>query len=904
MVIAIDGGTSVRPRHHHEMMEELRRLDSISDCTKLDCYGESAQGRKLMRLTIASAASLARLDDIRRGASTLSNCSTEAEARAVAEQMPLVVWMGFGIHGDELSCTDAAIEIARHLIAGRDGATRKLLESLVIHLDPMANPDGRERCLGHVAGFHRRMPSADTQDVLHNAFWPGGRGNHYLFDLNRDAIFTTQQEARSRVAAILAARPQLLIDAHEMGPADTFLFASPAQPLNPHLPRDVHDSWAEFSIEHAAAFDRDGISYYTRSWNEVFFPGFFDIWPAYHGAAPILYEQAATSGVTVRLPNGRRRTYATALDHHVRSAFANLQTAVEKRQALLVRWWSACRAAAAGGPFPDRTFVFLPGDTYKAAELLRILRTQEIEVEQLTLGVEARELSSCQGRALNSLQLPAGTLRVRTVQPLGALVRNLLDQHVPMPMSFLQEERCRLDLGGKTRIYDVTAWSLPLAFAADAYWTDRDIAGEWREVIEVDAPPQPSRTLQQSRYGYVYTDASLFTTLRLLSRGIKVRVAREPFVMDGVTYDRGTLLIRNDDQDQGVVQALWEEEEVCFVAAQTARILSGPDLGGDDFALLRASTVAILTGALSDAPCSGALWHLFDVSVGMEVTLLDLARIHRTDLSRYHVLILPAASDQEALAAMLKQDRCESLRTWVDSGGTLIALSSGARALAGAGLTECKLREAVLRDYPPLVFGRPAEVALADDFVGATGANIRRARSAGQPDWTRPVITASASGLPVESVAASGLPDRAPNLLEWLQAQPASQSSLAAAAGLLRKYLPSGAYLRAELKPSHWLRYGVPSDVPVLFRETDALIADATLEVVGRFAAPKDLALSGLIWPEAVGYIAGTAYVVRERRAKGQMILFAADPVFRGYSLGTQRLLLNAVVFGTALGMQ
>lgn len=879
-----------RPVQHHEMLHYLERLAAASPRVRLRQYGTTCNGLKLIAVTISSPANLARLTELEAGLRDLDGCEDEARARTLAATLPAVAWFGYGIHGDEPSGPDAALVTAYQLAARNDATCARLLDRLVIHLDPMANPDGRERYLAHIRAFDRVSGSQDMQDLQHLGQWPGGRGNHYLFDLNRDAVFGVQPESKARIQAILAAAPQLYVDVHEMATGDNYLFAVPAEPLNPHLPATVHESWRDFSEDHAAAFDSDGMSYYTRSWNEVFYPGFFDIWPAYHGAVPILYEQAGMVATTVKLANGHTRSYAQAVDNQLRSTWANLATAAESTETVLLRWWHA-RRATVPEPLEPHAWLIPPGDAFKLRQALALLLAQGVEVERSTQNVAARGLRSVWQAEDVAVELPAGTLLIRTEQRQAALIRNIFDLHVPMNAEFLRRERRGLDLGGKTLLFDATAWSLPLAFGLEVFWSTTIPEGAWQRVSP--SPAAVERVVTPGRYGYLYVDASLYATARLLASGVKVRVATEAFVHAGVSYQAGSLLIRGDDQAMEIAGLLAAEQargEVEFIGIDSARTQSGSDLGDPGFVLLNAPSLAILTGACMDAANTGALWHLFDAAIGVPVTLLDVMRLGAVDLSHYRVLILGDVSDRTLLSAVLNAGASAQLRRWIEGGGTLIALGGGALTLAAVGLTSVRPRSAVLEQYPPLLLGRDVGTLRAEDFLSATGASTLSGVEATDAVTVNPVVAPSARPFLPEDVAPFEFPDSA-DVLEPRDG---------ALGEVLRKYLPRGAYMATRLKPLHWLGFGVSPRLPVLFREDDALIADAGVDLVGCYETPTCLALSGLIWPEAVGYIANTAYLMRERHGSGQLVLFAADPVFRGYSLGTQRLLLNAALFGPA----
>jgi hypothetical protein len=897
-----------RPVRYAEVVNYFEQVAKASKRMQLRDYGKSGAGRRLLQLTLTSANNRAREADMQAAKTRLANTEVSGtEASALISTLPLTAWMGYGIHGNEISGCDAAVELVYRLAAGQDPAIIALLDALVIHIDPMFNPDGRERFLAHTSAFSRRMPYSDVQDLAHEGAWPYGRGNHYFFDLNRDALYTVQDDARARVTAILAAEPQLLVDAHEMEAEHTFLFALPNEPHNPHLPPYVHQSWRDFAVDHAAAFDREGISYYSRAWDEVFYPGYFDVWPAYLGAVPILYEQGTTYGSTIELPNERLRSYAQAVDNQLVSSLANLATAARQRSELLTRWWQARSRAANSTDHRARVWLVSPENQYKLKRIQQILHTQGLRYARLTESTRATGLYSLwNGKETISQDLPVGTLAISSAQSLGGLVRNLFDFHVPMSESFLRLERERLDLGGNTLVYDTTAWTVPLAFAADVVWSSSRPRGVWQEAIATETAVRESiQPAPKSIYGYLYRDPGLYATTRLLQAGVKMRVARDAFSVHQRDYPAGTFLIRQDDQAQDIQPLLNQEQQqhaVQFTAVDTALAAQGPDLGDERFQLLQASKVGLLTGPGFDVHNSGAIWHLFDQRLTMPLTLLNFTELPQLDLNKYDVLILGDVSEDSVTAQLFTKDYLQPLLDWVRSGGTLVSLRNATQQLTQKGITATQSRGEVLEKYPPVMLGRTAEEFVTLNFSRAAGAAAAAKSSLPAAQRYVPPVLGEAAQLFLRADAGPiyQLPTQSPSLEEWSEKAAGHEGLKARAGELLRKYLPRGAYLKVQLKPQHWLAFEVGEKIPALFREADALIADGEVEAVGRYDNVKDLAIAGLIWPEAVGYIADTAYVVRESLGQGQIILFANDPVFRGYSLGTERLFLNAVILGPA----
>lgn len=321
-----------------DLVRYLRTLADASPLVALTPYGETHEGRPLYYVTITSAANHSRLDVIKAENAKLADprkLRDADEATRITETLPAIAWMAYAIHGDELSSTDAAMQLAYQLVAGTDEQTKRLRDELVIHIDPLMNPDGRERYLSQLAHLTGKVPNADYQAMQHRGLWSAGRGNHYLFDLNRDWLPQVHPETRGRAAAILEWNPHLVVDSHEMGALDTYLFDPPREPLNPFL-SEANLNWRRrFSAEQARAFDRHGWSYYTREWYEEWYPGYTNAWSSLLGAVGVLYEQAGVNAAAIKQASGYVLTYREAVHHQLTSSLANLETLRANRREIL-----------------------------------------------------------------------------------------------------------------------------------------------------------------------------------------------------------------------------------------------------------------------------------------------------------------------------------------------------------------------------------------------------------------------------------------------------------------------------------------------------------------------------------------------------------------------------------------
>lgn len=349
------------------------------DRTRLVEYARSHGNLPLHYLIVTAPKNLSRLEDIRSGMAKLEDPRTlsDAEAKTLIETLVPVAWLGYTIHGDETEGSDAALAILYHLIAAGNPEVTKLLEDVVVIIDPLQNPDGRDRFLKMIAENRGTTPSVDDQSLQHTGYAPWGRGNHYLFDLNRDPLFGVHPETRGRMNAVAQWNPVLVVDAHGMGAQDTHLFSPPREPINLHFPASDAQWSRLFARDQAAAFDQHGLVYYHGEWNEGWYPGYTDAWPVFRGAVGILYEQARIAEDGVRRPEGRILSYRESVFHHVIGSMANLKTVQANGRQLLENFHAIRqRACAVDGPYAKRTFAVLP--TANRARLDKFLNVSRL----------------------------------------------------------------------------------------------------------------------------------------------------------------------------------------------------------------------------------------------------------------------------------------------------------------------------------------------------------------------------------------------------------------------------------------------------------------------------------------------------------------------------------------------
>ena len=882
-------GVAEEAVRYHVLVRYLQALANASERATLSAYGQTHEGRTLYYLTITSPANHARLEQIRKENAELSDprgLGTAERADALVATLPAVAWLNYSIHGDELSSTDAAMYVAYHLTAATDSDTRRLLDAVVVHIVPLVNPDGRERYLSHLEQLTGVVSSPDVQSMQHQALWSRGRGNHYLFDLNRDWLVHVQPEVRALAEVMLSWNPHLVVDSHEQGAYETYLFDPPREPLNIHLSPSVLEWRRRFSADQADAFNRYGWSYYTEDWYSEWSPIYTNAWASLQGSIGLLYEQARVDAASVKHPTGHEMSYREAVHHQVVSSFANLETLRGNRHRILRdfvrdRQWAVAEDGA-GAKF----FLLPPSDDMSRwKRLVELLERQGIEIGFAQEPFEAENTADMWRNKRATREFPQGTLVARIMQPHRRMLQALCEFDPHLQDTVLVKERTELENRRETLFYDVSTWNLPMSFGLESYWAESipDVTLRSRPPDSDSSVPRLNR---RSGYGYLIdfgSSCSYSVLVRLLEEECHPRIATKPFQTKTREYEAGAILLRNHENPDSLfdtLQQITADFGISVRAVNSALTQDGPDLGSAKFELLAAPRVAIASQWPIRSTSFGSIWYLLDYHLRLQTSPINIQSISRIDLRKYNVLILPDSAD---IARVLDEKATGKIRRWVEAGGTLIAVAGSA---AFAASTETELSSVRLKRD---VLGE------LDEYREAVKRerNARNIKIDPNNIWdVEPVVQDTAQPEAAkEDVGKSDEPKSKPDVDklkrndEWC-----------------RIFSPTGTSLTGTVNPEHWLGFGLRERLPVLFWGRYAFLSKHPVETVVRFTDKNDLRLSGLLWPEARERLAQTAYATVESVGNGQVILFATDPTYRMWLAGLQRLFLNAVLLGPGMG--
>jgi hypothetical protein len=665
-----------------------RILDYFTDLTKrsdlitLQKFGETYEGRPLMLATITSPKNRASLEVIRKDVVSLSaNADTIDTARAheIAARTPAVVWLAFGVHGNESSSSEAAMQVANTLLT--DAQYTALLDNVVVLIDPLQNPDGRER---YVQWYNRtRGSDADSnpEAIEHAEPWPRGRYNHYLIDMNRDWTWLSQRETQARVAIYQQWFPQVVIDFHEMGYRQSYFFPPVAKPVNVNFLPEVEKWFEKFGRANADAFTQKGWPFFVSEDFDFFYPGYGDAWPALHGAVGMTYEVAGQVGVAIQRDDKTTLTLSDRIARHYTTALATVRTAAANREGLLNYTYAANRARVDTG----KNAYLLMRTSPNVDEIARLLKGQGIRVQQLTAPVTLRATRIDNGAGENRT-FPAGTVFVTTRQPFGALVETLLERNSEIPKAYLEQQRERTSLDEPDQFYDITAWSLPLAMNVEGYVVNTPVTASL-----ADYTPSAPAAFHEAAYGYVVDalEPHFYDFVgRLLKNDVRFSVFDDEIDAGTRRYARGSIIILkgNNSADLDRTLASVARATQTSITPVESGWIGGMTFGSQRLHFVKQPQIALVGGPSTTASSYGMLWHTLDIDTPIPHSNIAFESIARIDLNHYGVIVLPDGNYR------LAPKDVEKLQVWLRNGGTLVAIGGASALLRDKDVDISKLK--------------------------------------------------------------------------------------------------------------------------------------------------------------------------------------------------------------------
>ena len=629
---------------HDKLLQYMYRLAESSDRISIENRGETFEGRPLILLYITAPKNQKNLQEIRKKHISL----TEKGADSIeVSNLPIVVYQGFSIHGNEPSGSNAALAVAYYLAAAQGPEIELLLDKSVILFDPSYNPDGLQR-FAYWANMHKaKNINPDPNDREYNEIWPGGRTNHYWFDMNRDWLPVQLPESQVRIKTFHDWYPNILTDHHEMGTNSTFFF-QPGIPsrTNPLTPNKNQELTGKIGKYHAKDLNKIGSLYYSKESFDDFYYGKGSTFPDINGGIGILFEQASSRGHAQESENGVL-TFPFTIRNQFTAALSTLEAAIDMREEILnyqkTFYINARKESSNAGVivFGDEK------DATKAHKFIDVLKHHRIEVHYL------KEDFSKNGKEFkkeSSYVIPKNQKQHRLINAMFQKRTNFQD----------------------SLFYDVSAWTLPLAFNLN--YEENESVNKLGDRISENKRNTASLPIL-SNYAYLmeWNDYNSPKVLnQLLEKGLRAKVGLKPFTLEGVKYDYGTILIPVQNQKLNTKELfkfifeLVEENKVRINSVSTG-LSEGIDLGSRNFKMLGPQKVALLVGQGITPYDAGEIWHLFDQRYNMLITKLDTRDFRKKDLSKYTDIIVP-----NSWGTSLTKSDALKIKNWIKQGGTLI----------------------------------------------------------------------------------------------------------------------------------------------------------------------------------------------------------------------------------------
>jgi len=648
---------------HDKLSEYMRTLAASSDRITIENRGTTFEGRPILLLTITSPTNHNRIDQIKQEHVQLLESSGASLNTA---NMPIVVYQGLSIHGNEPSGANAGLLAAYYLAAAQGPKIDQLLQNTVILFDPSFNPDGLQR-FAYWANTNKSINiNADPQDREYSEVWPGGRTNHYWFDMNRDWLPVQLPESRARIKTFHDWYPNILTDHHEMGSNATFFFQpgiqSRTHPLTPKLNQELTKRIGNY---HADALNKIGSLYYTEESFDDFYYGKGSTFPDINGGIGILFEQASSRGHAQETDNGLLEFPFT-----IRNQFTAIRSTLEAAQGMRTElldyqrsFFKNARSEAGSGAYAFGN----EKDAASAYHLAEILKRHKIQVHEIDNDFTSNGATFKKGYGYI----------VPKNQRQSRLIKAMFERRTSFQDSLF---------------YDISAWTFPLSFNLD--FSENAPLGQAGNVINELAHRKPS-TVSTSNYAYLMEWHEYYTPKALnqiLNNGLRAKVGMQQFSLNGKQYDYGTILIPVQNQKMDAQQLstflkkVSDDAHVDITPVSTG-LTEGIDLGSNQFRAVEPAKVAILVGQGINPYDAGEIWHLFDTRYEMRITKLDVKNLNRADLSRYTDIIIPAQFGS------LNKNIADKLKTWTRNGGTIIGYRNTANWLKANKFLNIDLEE-------------------------------------------------------------------------------------------------------------------------------------------------------------------------------------------------------------------
>ena len=648
---------------HYRVIDYFNYLSSVSKAVmSMKTYGKTYENRPLLAAFVSSPENISRLEEIRKNNLRLAGI----ESGPPQSSQPAIVWLSYNVHGNESVSTEASMQTLFDLVDPANSRTKGWLQNTVVVIDPCLNPDGRERYVNFYNSVRNLKPDPLAFSREHMEPWPGGRANHYYFDLNRDWAWQTQLETQQRTAIYNQWLPQVHVDFHEQGINEPYYFAPAAEPFHQDITKWQREFQTIIGKNNARYFDEKGWMYFTRERFDLLYPSYGDTYPTYNGSVGMTYEQGGSgrAGLAVINEEGDTLTLKDRIDHHYTTGLSTVEAASQNAGKAIAEFKSYF-AGSKSDPAGEYKAYVIKGkeNPEKLKALATLLKGNGIE-----FGYGASKGASgfnyFTGRNEN-FSVEKTDMVISAYQPKSVMLKVLFE-----PKTFVAD----------SATYDITAWAMPYAYGLQAYATREALKPLSQTLI---VPPIENKTTGRP-VAYIANwnaVADVKFLAELLKRNVKVRYSEVAFESGGKRFNAGSLIIArtsnenlNGNFDQAIVE-IARQSGVTLQSVSSAFVEKGADLGSDKIRFIKKPKVGLIAGENVSSLSAGQIWHFFEQQIGYPLTLLRPQDISRMNWNEFDILIFPDGTYEDF--------GDEKMQSWIRNGGKLIAMESAVAQLAG-----------------------------------------------------------------------------------------------------------------------------------------------------------------------------------------------------------------------------
>ncbi|MFD0766518.1 M14 family metallopeptidase [Mucilaginibacter lutimaris] len=662
---------------HYRVVEYFKYVAQTAKNVQLQQFGTTNEGRPLLAMFIASDDNIKRLEEIRHNNLRIAG----VESGAVTPNSPVITWLSYNVHGNEPSSSEAAMWTLFDLADPSNSKSKEWLKNTIVVIDPCLNPDGRDRYVNFYNSVRGVTPDASPSTREHIEPWPGGRVNHYYFDLNRDWAWQAQKETQARVGLFNQWLPQVHVDFHEQSYNNPYYFAPAAEPYHKDITQWQRDFQIVIGKNNAKHFDQNGWMYFTKQEFDLLYPSYGDTYPLYNGSIGMTYEQGGgpSGGLAVVTRSGDTLTLAQRLAHHHTTGLSTVEIVSENAQKVVDEFKKFYDNSRQNPPGQYKTYVIKNDNNEKVNELAKMLTRNGI---QFGYGLANKSVTGYNyfTGATEQYNVEPNDLVVNAYQPKSVLLHVLLE-----PKTFIPD----------SATYDITAWALPYAYGLKAY----GVKESYKPANSNSSVVKPAALSNTKAYAYVsawQSVADVKFLAALLKNKIKVRYSELPFEANGKKFTAGSLLITRAGNEKidfdRVVTQLAANMGHELTPLSSGFVDKGSDIGSYDVKFIKQPHVALVTGDGINSEALGEVWHFFEQQIGYPINLIRYQDVNRIKLADYDVLIMPDGRYNDLSA--------DNLQNWVRDGGKLIALENAVAALVDKKGFDVKKKEAKKDDKP------------------------------------------------------------------------------------------------------------------------------------------------------------------------------------------------------------